>query len=89
MLEYLQMSVRYSTEVRAFEADDNGKFVAVVLEDRTTGASTRHPASVSGRGSTKKLACTVGEGAAAAIQIRYHLDAVASSRMSAGRKGGR
>jgi thioredoxin reductase (NADPH) len=36
------------------------------------------------RGSTKQLASAVGEGAAAAIQIRYHLDYLADKRVQAG-----
>ena len=118
-----QMSVRLSTRVAAFEADERGKLSAVLLEDRTTGLMSRHPASgafvfigldpnsafvattvtrddrgfivsdqnfrtnvdgvfVAGdvrQGSTKQLASAVGEGAAVAIQIRYHLDAVTRS----------
>jgi thioredoxin reductase (NADPH) len=35
-------------------------------------------------GSTKQLASAVGEGAAAAIQIRYHLDTMADKRLQAG-----
>jgi thioredoxin reductase (NADPH) len=121
VLAHPRMSVRLSTRVSAFEADENGKLAAVVLTDSDTGESTRHATSgafvfigldpnsgfvapdvarddrgfivsdqqfrtdvegvfVAGDvrgGSTKQLASAVGEGAAVAIQIRYHLDAVA------------
>ena len=126
VLNHPQMSVRYSARVTAFEADDHGKLSAVVLEDRTTGAPSRHPTSgafvfigldpnsgflaqtlardergfivsdqqfrtnvegvfVAGdvrRGSTKQLASAVGEGAAVAIQMRYHLDQAANSTLT-------
>ncbi len=116
-----QMSVLVSTRVIAFDADDQGKLSAVVLEDLSSGAIERHEATgafvfigldpnsgflppalerdprgfivsdqqfrtnlegvfVAGDvrgGSTKQLASAVGEGAAAAIQIRYFLDATA------------
>lgn len=116
-----QMSVLVSTRVVAFDADDQGKLSAVVLEDLSSGAIERHEATgafvfigldpnsgflppalerdprgfivsdqqfrtnlegvfVAGDvrgGSTKQLASAVGEGAAAAIQIRYFLDATA------------
>jgi thioredoxin reductase (NADPH) len=39
------------------------------------------------RGSTKQLASAVGEGAAASIQIRYHLDKIASKASSAATVG--
>jgi thioredoxin reductase (NADPH) len=128
-----QMSVVYSQRVTAFEADENGKLTAVVLENAHSGATTRLEASgafvfigldpnsgflagtlerdgggfiitdqqfrtnLSGvfaagdvrRGSTKQLASAVGEGAAAAIQIRYYLDETTSSRVSSGAGVGR
>jgi len=118
VLAHPRMSVRYSTAVRAFVADDKGKLAALELEDLDTGEVTRHATtgafvfigldpnsgfvagdvdrdergfirsdhqfrtSVPGLfvagdvrgGSTKQLASAVGEGAAVAIQIRYHLD---------------
>lgn len=121
VLAHPQMSVLYSQNVVAFEADDQGKLATVVLEDES-GATTRRAATgafvfigldpnsgfLSGTldrdergfivsdhqfrtnlpgvfaagdvrgGSTKQLASAVGEGAAAAIQIRYHLDALAN-----------
>ncbi len=123
VLAHPQMSVRLNTQVNSFDADDNGKLNALVLEDRVTGARERLEASgafvfigldpnsaflaeqvqrdaqgfivtdqqfrttidglfVAGDvrgGSTKQLASAVGEGAAAAIQIRYHLDKVMNS----------
>jgi len=126
VLAHPQMSVLYSQNVVAFEADEQGKLAAVVLED-TTGATHRLAATgafvfigldpnsgfladtinrdergfiVSDQqfrtnipgvfaagdvrgGSTKQLASAVGEGAAAAIQIRYHLDAVANAQVVA------
>lgn len=122
VLAHPKMSVRLNTQVGSFEAHDNGKLSALILEDRTTRSRERHEASgafifigldpnsnflatslqrdargfivsdqqfrtnvegvfVAGDvrgGSTKQLASAVGEGAAAAIQIRYHLDALAN-----------
>ena len=119
VLAHPRMSVRFSTAVRAFVADDNGKLASLELENLDTGEVTQHATSaafvfigldpnsgfvaaevdrdergfiqsdhqfrtsvpglfVAGDvrgGSTKQLASAVGEGAAVAIQIRYHLDA--------------
>ena len=123
VLAHPQMGGLYSQYVKAFEADDNGKPAAVVLEDAKSATTDRILASgafvfigldpnsgflagtidrdergfifsdhqfrtnvkgvfVAGdvrSGSTQQLASAVGEDAAAAIQIRYHLDEVANS----------
>ena len=45
VLAHPRMSVRLSTRVSAFEADDNGKLAAVVLTDTVTGETVRHATS--------------------------------------------
>lgn len=42
VLAHPRMSVRLSTRVRAFEADDDGKLAAVMLEDAQSGETMRH-----------------------------------------------
>jgi thioredoxin reductase (NADPH) len=55
---------------------DEGRFVATDHNFRTNLAGVFAAGDVRA-GSTKQLASAVGEGAAAAIQIRYHLEALA------------
>ncbi len=58
------------------DLDDNGFVVSD--EQFRTSASGVFVAGDVRRGSTKQLASAVGEGAAASIQIRYHLDKAAA-----------
>jgi len=62
---------------QSLERDDRG-FIVSDHQFRTNVAGVFAAGDVRG-GSTKQLASAVGEGAAAAIQIRYHLDEVANS----------
>ena len=62
----------------ALELDERG-FVVTDEQFRTSMPGVFAAGDVR-RGSTKQLASAVGEGAAAAIQIRYHLDKVEAAR---------
>jgi thioredoxin reductase (NADPH) len=59
----------------ALELDDQG-FIVSDEQFRTSAPGVFVAGDVR-HGSTKQLASAVGEGAAASIQIRYHLDKVA------------
>jgi thioredoxin reductase (NADPH) len=61
----------------ALELDDNG-FIVSDEQFRTSAPGVFVAGDVR-HGSTKQLASAVGEGAAASIQIRYHLDKVAEA----------
>ena len=62
----------------ALELDERG-FVVTDEQFRTSMPGVFAAGDVR-RGSTKQLASAVGEGAAAAIQVRYHLDKVEAAR---------